>query len=97
MAVKNDMSDDVLRYLRERHTGAGKAVISGDIELNFGIGGAVVRQIVNKLRCNGQPVCSDASGYFYTARKLLEWVKKREIKKGRKKPLLRKRINFGSD
>jgi biotin operon repressor len=65
MAVKNDMSDDVLRYLRERHTGAEKAVISGDIELNFGIGGAAVRQIVNKLRCNGQPVCSDASGYFY--------------------------------
>ena len=60
-----NQSDDVLFYLREKHTGAENFVPSRVIENVFGINGATLRQIINKLRCNGQPVCSDVNGYFY--------------------------------
>ena len=52
-------------FLREKHTGAENFVTSRVIENAFGMNGATLRQIINKLRCNGQPVCSDVNGYFY--------------------------------
>ena len=57
--------DDILTFLRDKHTGAPNAVPSARIESIFDINGATVRQSVNRLRCNGQPVCSDVNGYFY--------------------------------
>jgi hypothetical protein len=57
--------EDVLLYLRNRHTGAENAVPSAHIEDVFGINGVTLRYIVNKLRCDGQPVCSDVNGYYY--------------------------------
>ena len=57
--------DDILSFLRNRHTGAGNAVQSVRIENIFDINGAAVRQTVNRLRCNGHPVCSNVDGYFY--------------------------------
>ena len=65
MADRYNQSDDVLAYLRDYHTGAENFAPSAEIERVFGIGGVSVRQIVNKLRCKGQPVCSDANGYYY--------------------------------
>ena len=64
-----NVDDDVLIYLRGQHTGSENAVPSAKIECLFGISGVAVRQIVNKLRCEGQPVCSDANGYFYAKSK----------------------------
>jgi len=60
-----NQSDDILFYLREKHIGAGNAVPSKIIENVFGINGATLRQIINKLRCDAQPVCSDVNGYYY--------------------------------
>ena len=65
MADKYNQSEDILSFLRDKHTGAENFTPSADIERIFGIGGAAVREIVNKLRCKGQPVCSDANGYYY--------------------------------
>jgi len=65
MSDRYGQSEDVLAYLRNYHTGAEHFAPSEKIERVFGIGGVSVRQIINKLRCNGQPVCSDANGYFY--------------------------------
>ena len=30
--------------------------------------GTELRRAVNRLRCDGHPICSDATGYFYAAR-----------------------------
>ena len=57
--------DDILSLLRDRHTGAENFVRSVEIERSFDIKGVAVRQAVNRLRCNGQPVCSNADEYFY--------------------------------
>jgi biotin operon repressor len=65
MIDRYNQSDDILIYLRNQHTGAENAVPSAYIEFFFGITGAALRQIINKLRSNGQPVCSDVNGYFY--------------------------------
>ena len=65
MADRYNQSGDVLSYLRDKHTGARNFVTSAVIESIFGISGVTLRQIVNKLRCDGQPVCSDVNGYFY--------------------------------
>ena len=65
MIDKYGQNEDVLILLRDNHIGAENAVPSAKVERLFGINGATLRQIVNKLRCNGQPVCSDVNGYFY--------------------------------
>jgi len=65
MIDRYSQGEDVLAFLRNRHTGAENYVTSAEIEYLFGITGVTLRHIVNKLRCNGQPVCSDVNGYFY--------------------------------
>lgn len=59
------INDDFLFYLKDKHTGEENYITSGDLENLFCINGKKVRKIVNELRCNGQPVCSDVNGYFY--------------------------------
>ena len=65
MSDRYNQSDDILFYLRDRHTGAENHAPSAVIENLFGINGAALWQIINKLRCDGQPVCSDVNGYYY--------------------------------
>jgi biotin operon repressor len=65
MIDKYNVYEDILIYLQNRHSGAENAVSSARIEYIFGLSGAAVRQIVNRLRCDGRPVCSDANGYCY--------------------------------
>ena len=62
-------SEDILFYLRDRHTGAENLISGAKLEYIFGITGWALRQIINKLRCNGQPVCSNVNGYFYAKNK----------------------------
>jgi len=65
LIMKIDQSEDILRYLKNRHTGADSFITSGELERLFGINSRSLRQIVNKLRCDGRPVCSDVNGYYY--------------------------------
>jgi biotin operon repressor len=65
MIDKYKQSEDILMYLRNNHTGAENFATSAKIERVFGIRNRAVRQIINKLRCDGQPICSDVNGYFY--------------------------------
>ena len=65
MIDRYGQSEDVLLLLRDNHTGTENAVPSAKVERAFGINGVTLRQIINKLRCNGQPVCNDVNGYFY--------------------------------
>ena len=38
------------------------------MEAAFHVKGTELRRAVNRLRCDGHPICSDATGYFYAAR-----------------------------
>lgn len=56
-------------HLRKYHRGQENAASSKELEAAFHIKGAELRRAVNRLRCDGHPICSDATGYFYAARR----------------------------
>ena len=55
-------------YLKKYHKGQENAASSKELEAAFHVGGTELRRAVNRLRCDGWPICSDATGYFYAAR-----------------------------
>lgn len=55
-------------YLKKYRRGQGSAASSRELEAAFHVKGTELRRAVNRLRCNGYPICSDATGYFYAAR-----------------------------
>ena len=54
--------------LKEYHYGQESAVSSRELETAFHVDGRKLRRAVNRLRCDGYPICSNANGYFYAAR-----------------------------
>lgn len=58
-----------LTYLKTNHTGEGRAAQSKLLEIRFQMSGRKIRDIVNALRCEGYPICSDDGGYYYAANK----------------------------
>ena len=46
------------------------AASSKELEAAFHVGGTELRRAVNRLRCDGHPICSADAGYFYAARRL---------------------------
>ena len=52
------------KYRREQESAAS----SKELEAAFHVKGTELRRAVNRLRCDGHPICSDATGYFYAAR-----------------------------
>lgn len=67
--VNININERFLIHLKRNHTGTGGAVQSKGLELRFQISGRKVRDIVNALRCEGHPICSDDGGYYYGANK----------------------------
>ena len=59
-----DIGNEILDHLREDHVGKENAVSSRELEQRFGICGRTVRRIVNRLRQDGHPICSDSTGYY---------------------------------
>ena len=55
-------------YPKKYHKGQENAASSKELEAAFHVGGTELRRAVNRLRCDGHPICSDATGYFYAAR-----------------------------
>lgn len=55
-------------HLKKYHRGQESAASSKELEAAFHVKGTELRRAVNRLRCNGHPICSDATGYFYAAR-----------------------------
>ena len=64
-----NIKERLLTYLKRNHAGAGRAVLSKGLELRFQMSGRKIRDIVNALRCEGYPICSDDGGYYYAASK----------------------------
>ena len=55
-------------YLKQYRRGQESAASSKELEAAFHVKGTELRRAVNRLRCDGWPICSDATGYFYAAR-----------------------------
>lgn len=61
------MDKKIAEYLKGFHSGEKRAISSRDLAKAFGISGRAVREIVNRLRVEGVPICSSEYGYFYAA------------------------------
>ena len=55
-------------YLKKHRRGQESAASSKELEAAFHVKGTELRRAVNRLRCDGHPICSDATGYIYAAR-----------------------------
>ena len=55
-------------YLKKYRRGQESAASSKELEAAFHVKGTELRRAVNRLRCDGYPICSDTTGYFYAAR-----------------------------
>lgn len=55
------------RHLEQAHKGEKEVVSSRQLENFFHLKGSELRRLVNILRCEGKPICSNAMGYFYAA------------------------------
>ena len=63
------MTDKALcEYLKKYRRGQESAASSRELEAAFHVKGTELRRAVNRLRCNGYPICSNFTGYFYAAR-----------------------------
>ena len=56
-------------YPKKYHKGQENAASSKELEAAFHVGGTELRRAVNRLRCDGHPICSADAGYFYVARR----------------------------
>lgn len=59
------MGNEFLKYLKDYHTGKEKAVSSAYLQNKLSISSRTIRKIVNQLRNDGVPICSDENGYYY--------------------------------
>lgn len=71
-------------YLKKDCKGKANAIKSRELEEIFSCSGAEIRCSINKLRQNGYPICSDASGYYYAnthyeLKKTIEQLKHRAM------------------
>lgn len=61
----DELTEKFSTYIEKNHKGADKAVSNKELEIIFGVKGRMIRKIVNSLRCNEIPICSDAIGYYW--------------------------------
>ena len=54
-------------YLEQSHKGEGAAISSKELERILHVKGTEIRRLVNILRSESKPICSNAMGYFYAA------------------------------
>ena len=62
-----NIEDSFCEYLERYHKGSANPVSSKTLEAVFHLKRAEIRKLVNSLRCQGKPICSDYYGYFYAA------------------------------
>ena len=58
------MKDLLFEHLNKYHVGKANAITSRDLQGVLQCGGVEIREMVNALRCEGKPICSDKSGYY---------------------------------
>ena len=60
-------------HLKKYHRGQENAASSRELEAAFHIKGTELRRAVNRLRCGGNPICSDETG-LWDPRKIEDFV-----------------------
>ncbi len=78
-ASKATMEDRLLQYLKLYHTGKENAVYSKELEQRFSMGGRSIRRVINQLRQDGNPICSNCRGYYFArsqedVNKTVKWL-----------------------
>lgn len=66
VVTMDDMNEE---FLQKYHTGEANSISSRQLEHIYGISGSTVREVVNRLRAHGVPICSYAFGYYYAETK----------------------------
>lgn len=61
------MENLLLSYLKEAHTGKERRITGAELGRRLSLSDTELRKRVNRLRQKGVPICSDRSGYFYSA------------------------------
>ncbi|MHB1454218.1 MAG: hypothetical protein ACYCYM_09755 [Saccharofermentanales bacterium] len=56
----------LLAYLTEHHRCRADAISGKDLEEVLGSSSREIRRMVNRLRSEAYPICSDAGGYYYS-------------------------------
>lgn len=59
------LKEQLAKYLYRYHHGAENSAISKTLESELNISSRELRDLVNALRCDGIPIASDQSGYYY--------------------------------
>lgn len=70
MKTKNEIvsiSEAIREFLQPEHVGKGRAIKAVELYSHFGTTPRQLRVIVSALRSEGEPICSDGSGYYYAA------------------------------
>lgn len=62
-----NIEDSFCEYLERYHKGSANPVSSKTLEAVFHLKGTEIRKLVNSLRCQGKPICSDYYGYYCAA------------------------------
>ncbi len=55
-------------YLERYHLGEMEPASSKKLEAIFHVKGSELRRIINNLRSQSHPICSNANGYFYASK-----------------------------
>ena len=76
---KANMEERLLQYLKLFHTGKENAVYSKELEQRFSMGGRSIRRVINQLRQDGNPICSNCRGYYFArsredVNKTVKWL-----------------------
>lgn len=66
-APQFNIEEALCEYLCRNYRGAANPVSSKQLEAVFHVKGTEIRRLVNSLRSNGEPICSDMDGYYYAA------------------------------
>lgn len=59
------MDEALVAFLKDYHTGEANSISSRELERIYGVRGTTIRQMVNRLRTKGVPICSCDIGYYY--------------------------------
>ncbi len=54
-------------FLKTYHCGEANAIKAVDINKRFPLTPRQIREVVNRLRCEGVPICSGSMGYYYAS------------------------------
>ena len=66
---ENNNTNEIVNYLKKNCLSRAKAISGGDLSRMFGCNKRELRNKINFLRCQGNPICSGNEGYWYAGSK----------------------------